>query len=205
MKRRDFIRHGGIAGVLAAGTAPAFAQGQEFKWRMTSSFPKSLDTLYGANEQVARRVAELTNNKFQLRTFAAGEIVPGLQVLDAVQNATVEVGQTAMYYYFGKNPAFAYATCLPFGLNARLAGRAPVDAFWRSGFFVPGRHLPSGDRLSKYPLSSDIGNSQPLPVRLDRGGDDPMAEGRVQILSYAGRRDEREPWPGPAPLNSSIR
>ena len=84
MKRRDFIKHGGIAGVLAAGTAPAFAQGQEIRWRMTSSFPKSLDTLYGANEQVAKRVAELTGNKFQLRTFAAGEIVPGLQVLDAV-------------------------------------------------------------------------------------------------------------------------
>ena len=60
MKRREFIKHGGIAGVLAAGTAPAFAQGQEIKWRMTSSFPKSLDTLYGANEQVSKRVAELT-------------------------------------------------------------------------------------------------------------------------------------------------
>ena len=128
MKRRDFIRHGGIAGVLAAGAAPAFAQGQEVKWRMTSSFPKSLDTLYGANEQVARRVAELTGNKFQLRTFAAGEIVPGLQVLDAVQNGTVEVGQTALYYYFGKDPAFGFASCLPFGLNTRQQ-----NAWWHHG------------------------------------------------------------------------
>ncbi len=128
MQRRDFIKHGGIAGVLAAGTAPAFAQGQEFKWRMTSSFPKSLDTLFGANEQVAKRVAELTNNKFQLRTFAAGEIVPGLQVLDAVQNATVEVGQTALYYYFGKDPAFGFASCLPFGLTTRQQ-----NAWWYHG------------------------------------------------------------------------
>jgi len=128
MKRRDFIKHGGIAGVLAAGTAPAFAQGQEIRWRMTSSFPKSLDTLYGANEQVAKRVAELTGNKFQLRTFAAGEIVPGLQVLDAVQNATVEVGQTALYYYFGKDPAFGFASCLPFGLNTRQQ-----NAWWYYG------------------------------------------------------------------------
>jgi len=129
MQRRDFIKHGGIAGVLAAGTAPAFAQAPTtFNWRMTSSFPKSLDTLYGANEQVAKRVAELTSNKFQLRTFAAGEIVPGLQVLDAVQNATVEVGQTAMYYFFGKNPAFAFATCLPFGLNCRQQ-----NAWWYNG------------------------------------------------------------------------
>ena len=98
MQRREFIKHGGIAGVLAAGSAPAFAQNQSVSWRMTSSFPKSLDTLYGANEQVAKRVGELTGGKFVLKTFAAGEIVPGLQVLDAVQNATVEVGQTALYY-----------------------------------------------------------------------------------------------------------
>jgi TRAP-type mannitol/chloroaromatic compound transport system substrate-binding protein len=128
MQRRDFIKHGGIAGVLAAGAAPAFAQNQPISWRMTSSFPKSLDTLYGANEMVAKRVAELTNNRLQLKTFAAGEIVPGLQVLDAVQNATVEVGQTALYYYFGKDPAFGFASCLPFGLNTRQQ-----NAWWYYG------------------------------------------------------------------------
>jgi len=120
MQRRDFIKHGGLAGVLAAGAAPAFAQSQpEIKWRLTSSFPKSLDTIYGAADQVAKRVAAATDNKFQIQMFAAGEIVPGLQVLDAVQNGTVEMGHTVSYYYFGKDPSFAFDAAVPFGLSPR--------------------------------------------------------------------------------------
>jgi TRAP-type mannitol/chloroaromatic compound transport system substrate-binding protein len=120
MKRRDFMRHGGVAGVLAAGAAPAFAQSQpEVKWRLTSSFPKSLDTIFGAADEVSKRVAAATDNKFQIKVFSAGEIVPGLQVLDAVQNGTVEMGHTVSYYYFGKDPTFAFDAAVPFGLNAR--------------------------------------------------------------------------------------
>ena len=120
MKRREFLTTAGVG--LAASTlaAPAVAQSQpEIRWRMASSFPKSLDTIFGAAEMIGRRVAELTDNKFQIRAFAAGEIVPGLQVLDAVQNGTVELGQTASYYYVGKDPTFAFETTVPFGLNAR--------------------------------------------------------------------------------------
>ena len=97
MKRRKFITTAAIGGVSAAALAssfpkPAIAQSQpEIKWRLASSFPKSLDTLYGGAEQIAKRVAEATDNKFQIRVFAAGEIVPALQVLDAVQNGTVEM------------------------------------------------------------------------------------------------------------------
>src|SRR6202790_1494179 len=104
MKRRDFIKVTGM-GVAGAATmaAPAIAQSMpELKWRMTTSWPKSLDTLHGAAEVMAKVVGEATDNKFQIQTFAAGEIVPGLQVLDAVQNGTVEMGHTASYYYFGK-------------------------------------------------------------------------------------------------------
>ena len=120
MRRREFIKHGGLAGVLAAGAAPAFAQSQpEVKWRLTSSFPKSLDTIYGAAEEVAKKVAAATDNKFLVRVFSAGEIVPGLQALDAVQNATVEMCHTVSYYYFGKDPTFALDSAVPFGLNAR--------------------------------------------------------------------------------------
>jgi TRAP-type mannitol/chloroaromatic compound transport system substrate-binding protein len=120
MTRRAFLRSAaaGIAAATAAG--PAIAQSQPaITWRMASSFPKSLDTLFGAGELIVRRVAEITDGKFQIRLFASGEIVPGLQVLDAVQNGTVESGHTAAYYYIGKDPAFAFATALPFGLNAR--------------------------------------------------------------------------------------
>jgi len=129
MQRRDFIKHGGIAGILAAGAAPAMAQSQpEVKWRLTSSYPKSLDTLVGAAENIAKRVSDATNGKFQIRVFAAGEIVPGLQVLDAVQNNTVECGQTIMYYYVGKNPALTFGAILPFGMNVRQH-----NAWWYQG------------------------------------------------------------------------
>jgi TRAP-type mannitol/chloroaromatic compound transport system substrate-binding protein len=91
----------------------------EVKWRLASSFPKALDTIYGAAEVMTKALAEATDNKFQIRVFAAGEIVPGLQVADAVQNGTVECGHTASYYYVGKDPTFAFDTAVPFGLNAR--------------------------------------------------------------------------------------
>jgi TRAP-type mannitol/chloroaromatic compound transport system substrate-binding protein len=91
----------------------------EVKWRLAASWPKSLDTLFGGCEYFAKRVSEITDNKFQIQAFAAGELVPGLQVLDAVQNGTVEMGNTALYYYWGKDPAFTFGTALPFGLNAR--------------------------------------------------------------------------------------
>jgi TRAP-type mannitol/chloroaromatic compound transport system substrate-binding protein len=120
MKRRQFLRAAGIGLTASAVTAPAIAQSMpELKWRLTASWPKSLDTLYGGCEYFARRVAEMTDNRFQVQVFAAGEIVPGLQVLDAVQNGTVEMGNTALYYYWGKDPAFTFGTALPFGLNAR--------------------------------------------------------------------------------------
>jgi TRAP-type mannitol/chloroaromatic compound transport system substrate-binding protein len=121
MKRRDFLKAGGVGLVATAGVAaPAIAQSNpEVKWRLAASWPKALDTLYGGCEYFAKRVSEITDNKFQIQSFAAGEIVPGLQVLDAVSNGTVEMGNTALYYYWGKNPAFTFGTSLPFGLNTR--------------------------------------------------------------------------------------
>ncbi len=124
MERRKFLKNAGAG--LAAGAAmmPTLSRAQaaalpEVKWRCASSFPKSLDTIYGAAETMARRVAAATGGKFQIQVFAGGEIVPGLQVLDAVQNGTVPCGHTAPYYYWGKDPAFALDTAIPFGLNAR--------------------------------------------------------------------------------------
>jgi TRAP-type mannitol/chloroaromatic compound transport system substrate-binding protein len=125
MQRREFLRQAGAGvagGIAGAAASPAVSQSQALptlQWRLASSFPKSLDTLFGAAEHFTRRVAQLTGNRFQIRASAAGELVPALQVLDAVQNATIECGQTASYYYTGKNPAFAFDTTLPFGLNTR--------------------------------------------------------------------------------------
>ena len=129
MKRRSFLSHTGMAGILAAGTAPAFAQAAPgIKWRCASSFPKSLDTIYGAAETAAKMVSDITGGKFQIQVFAAGEIVPGLQVADAVQNGTVECGHTAPYYYVGKDPTFAFGTAIPFGMNCRQ-----FNAWWYVG------------------------------------------------------------------------
>lgn len=129
MKRRTFLSR--TAAGLAAGSvaAPAIASSQpRIQWRMATSWPKSLDTLYGAAERVATRVGELTDGAFQIRCFAAGEIVPALQVLDAVQQGTVELGHTGTYYYVGKDPAFAFACAVPFGMTARQ-----MNAWWHFG------------------------------------------------------------------------
>ncbi|MEA2938590.1 MAG: hypothetical protein QOC56_2094, partial [Alphaproteobacteria bacterium] len=121
MKRRQFLQAAGLAAATTAVASPAIAQSMpELKWRMTSSFPKSLDTIYGGAEVFSKAVAEATDNKFQIQVFAAGEIVPALAAADAVQNGTVEMCHTASYYYFGKDPSFALATAVPFGLNARM-------------------------------------------------------------------------------------
>src|SRR5688572_26877129 len=120
MKRRQFIKVAGAGAAATAVAAPAIAQSSpEIKWRLTSSFPKSLDTLFGCAEVFSKAVAEATDNKFQIQVFAAGEIVPGLQAADAVSNGTVEMCHTASYYYVGKDPTYAFGTALPFGLNAR--------------------------------------------------------------------------------------
>ena len=120
MERRSFMKNAGLAGILAAGSAPAIAQSTPaVKWRITSSFPKSLDTIYGGAEVLAKRVAGITGNKFQIQVFASGEIAPGGQALDVVQNGTVECCHTCSYYYVGKDRAFAFGTAVPFGLNAR--------------------------------------------------------------------------------------
>jgi TRAP-type mannitol/chloroaromatic compound transport system substrate-binding protein len=129
MKRRDFLKVSATGAAVAAVASPAIAQSSpELKWRLTSSFPKSLDTLFGGAEYFAKQVAEMTDNKFQIQNFAAGEIVPGLQALDAASNGTVEMSQTAAYYYVGKDPTFAIYASVPFGLNARMQ-----NSWWYQG------------------------------------------------------------------------
>jgi TRAP-type mannitol/chloroaromatic compound transport system substrate-binding protein len=129
MKRRDFLKVTAAGAATAAVASPAIAQSSpEIKWRLTSSFPKSLDTIYGAAEIMAKQVAEMTDNKFQIQVFAAGEVVPGLQALDATSNGTVEMCHTATYYYVGKDPTFAIYAAVPFGLNARMQ-----NSWWYQG------------------------------------------------------------------------
>src|SRR3954462_14324310 len=129
MKRRDFLKVSAAGAAATAVASPAIAQSSpEIKWRLTSSFPKSLDTIYGGAEVLSKQVAEMTDNKFQIQVFAAGELAPGLQALDSTSNGTVEVGHTVSYYYVGKGPAFSIFASVRFGLNARQA-----NSWWYQG------------------------------------------------------------------------
>jgi TRAP-type mannitol/chloroaromatic compound transport system substrate-binding protein len=145
MERRKFLTRGAAAGAAAATLAPAQAQTgtPEIRWRLASSYPKSLVSIYGAVETMTKRVAELTGGKFNISMHAAGELVPALGVLDAVSGGTVEAGHSASYFYIGKDPAFGFHTALPFGLNMRAqnawlyegGGHALIDEFL-SGYGV---------------------------------------------------------------------
>lgn len=129
MDRRSVIKNAGIAGVLAAGIAPAVhAQGANVRWRMASSFPKSLDTIFGSAEKFAKTVKELSGGKFEVSVHAAGELMPAFGVVDGIQNGTVEMAQTASYYFTGKDPIFAFGCAVPFGLTARQ-----MDAWMEHG------------------------------------------------------------------------
>jgi len=128
VKRRDLLK-GGVLGAAAAslagcggqgaGSGPAVHTTKRVQWRLASSFPSSLDTIYGAAEVLAERVAAMSDGNFTIRVYQAGELVPAFQVLDAVQKGSAQVGQTGGYYYTGKNEALAFDTCVPFGLSAR--------------------------------------------------------------------------------------
>ena len=135
MKRREILGKGAIAtrGAIAAATATTVAAcgtrsgtggsagvqtGQRVRWRMVTSWPRALGIFNGA-EMIAQRVKEMTNERFNIQTFAGGQLVPPLQILDAVQKGTVQCGHTASYFYIGKSSALAFATSVPFGLNAQ--------------------------------------------------------------------------------------
>ena len=121
MERRAFLK-GGAAGLAATTVAVAAAQAQagpEVKWRIAATHGKNLDALWGGTELFCKIVADATDNRFQIRAFAGGEIVPGFQILDAVQNQTIEAGHSATYFYVGKDPTFAFETAVPFGMNTR--------------------------------------------------------------------------------------
>jgi TRAP-type mannitol/chloroaromatic compound transport system substrate-binding protein len=155
MRRRDLLLSGLGVGTTAAASAivsPAIAQNMpEVKWRLTSSFPKSLDTIYGTAQVFAKYVAEATDNRFQIQTFAAGEIVPGLQALDAVSSGALECCHTPTYFYTGKDATLAFGTGIPFGPNARLQ-----HAWWQFG----GGEAIVNEALAKFNAISFVaGNS----------------------------------------------
>ena len=138
MDRRSLIKQAGIAGVLAAGAAPAVHAQAAIRWRLASSFPKPLDTIYGGAEVFANMVKAMSGGKFEISVHPAGELTPAFGVVDAVQQGSVEACHTVPYYFYGKNPAFAIGSAIPFGMNARQMnawmmhgnGRKLMDEFY---------------------------------------------------------------------------
>lgn len=129
MDRREFVSKAlpaaavgvaaGCTTETASDSAPAVHTNSPIRWRLASSFPRIVDTIYGGSEVLAKRVSAMTDGRFQIHTYPGGELVPALQVLDAAQQGTVEIVQTASYYFIGKNPALAFDTTIPFGLTSR--------------------------------------------------------------------------------------
>jgi TRAP-type mannitol/chloroaromatic compound transport system substrate-binding protein len=153
MRRRELLLSGLGAGAAAATLAkPAIAQSMpEVKWRLTSSFPRSLDTIFGTAQQLAKYVGDATDNRFQIQAFPAGEIVPGLQALDAVTSGAIECCHTPTYFYVGKDPTLGLGTGLPFGPNARQQ-----HSWWHFG----GGDKIVNDALAKFnAISFPAGNS----------------------------------------------
>jgi TRAP-type mannitol/chloroaromatic compound transport system substrate-binding protein len=152
MQRRNFITHAAVGSAAATLAAPALAQGQhpEVRWRIASSYPKTLDTIYGAVDMTVKRVGELTDGRFRITLHGAGELVPPLQVLDAAIDGTVEAGHSASYFYIGRDPAFGFGTAMPFGLNTRGqnawlyegGGNEVLNEFY-AGFGLT--HIPIGN------------------------------------------------------------
>jgi TRAP-type mannitol/chloroaromatic compound transport system substrate-binding protein len=119
MDRRSLIKNAGIAGVLAAGVAPAVHAQAAVRWRLASSFPKSLDTIFGAADVFAKQVKAMSGGKFEVSVHAAGELMPAFGVVDGLQQGSIEAAHTAPYYFFGKDETFALGCAIPFGLNSR--------------------------------------------------------------------------------------
>lgn len=124
LDRRSFLTRASVGGAAAAASgllaAPAIAQeAPQVNWRLASSFPKSLDTIYGGAEEMAQRLSEATDGRFNIQVFAAGEIVPGLDAINATTDGTVECCHSVGYYNWGKDPAFACGADLPFTFSAR--------------------------------------------------------------------------------------
>ncbi|MBJ7900631.1 MAG: ABC transporter substrate-binding protein [Cyanobacteria bacterium RI_101] len=227
MRRRALVTHSAVAlgtasTLVACGQTPApkteasSSDLPKLRWRMVTSWPKSLDTIFGGAETVCKLVGEMTQGKFTITPYAAGEIVPGLEVLDAVQNATVECGHTASYYYIGKNPALGFACAMPFGLtaqqqNAWLYFGGGLEAIHKiySDFNII--NFPAGNTGAqmggwfKKPLQS-LADLKGLKMRIPGQGGQVMAElgvsvqvlpgGEIYLALDRGAIDAAE-WVGP--------
>ena len=131
MERRQFLKLAGM-GALGAAALAACSSGDpdvdaaagdeslpELEWDLATSWPVSLETIYGGAQKFADRVSALSRGKFMVTAQPAGEVVPPLEILQNVESNSINAGHTASYYYTGLDPTTAFGTAVPFGLTAR--------------------------------------------------------------------------------------
>ncbi len=196
MNRRKFLKQG-LAGAAGAGAvaacggapdsgAPAVHTDKSVVWRLASSFPPGLDTIYGAAEFMAERVEAMSEGRFRIRCYPAGEIVPAVQVMDAAQQGTVQIAHTASYYFIGKNPALAFDACVPFGLTSRQ------QTAWltQGGGLELMREVFADFQLTTYP-AGNTGTQMGGWFRREIGGVDDLKGLRMRIPGLGGEVMDR--------------
>lgn len=138
MDRRSLVKHVGMAGVLAAGIAPAVQSQEVQRWRLVTSFPKVLDTIYGGAEKFAQSLRLMSGGQIEVSVHSAGDLMPAFGVMEGVQDGVVEMALTAPYYFTDQDYCFALGCAVPFGLTARQmdawmeygGGRKLMDDFY---------------------------------------------------------------------------
>lgn len=136
MKRREFISKLGMgAGAIAAGSMLTACggnqdcatgentstgnQGKTIKWKMVTAWPKNFPGLGTGANNLAEKINQLSGGRMEVKVYGAGELVPALEIFDAVSQGTAQMGHGAAYYWKGKNEAFQFFSTVPFGLTAQ--------------------------------------------------------------------------------------
>ncbi|MBV1883496.1 MAG: TRAP transporter substrate-binding protein [Pseudomonadales bacterium] len=141
MKRREFVTALGVGAaattLVACGdkeseqlglnsdnatdssAAKSVNKKQKIKWKLVTSWPKNFPGLGTAPENMAKLVEQMTGGNFQIKVYGAGELVPAMEVFDAVSQGTAEMGHSGAYYWKGKIPAAPFFTAVPFGMTAQ--------------------------------------------------------------------------------------
>ena len=138
MKRRQFISRalaGAVAGGSVVGCKPSAQSSNDsdcsnevYKWKMVTSWPKGFPGTGVGADRLAHLIQEMSGGRIQIKLYGAGELVPALEVFDAVSNGVAEMGHSASYYWQGKGAAFNFFSTVPFGLNS-----AEMDAWLYEG------------------------------------------------------------------------
>lgn len=121
MKRRDFIRQAGLAGLAtgsALGAAPASAA-PKIRWKMVTTWPKNFPGLGTGANHLAELINEMSDGRLQVKVYGSNELVPPFEIFDAVSRGTAEMGHGAAYYWKGKSEAAQFFSAVPFGLTAQ--------------------------------------------------------------------------------------